>query len=264
MANFVISQIDAEIKQVAHESQKALSRKRAEIIQIGIRDRELDRQQSSFLREIVQEGRDERSGQIIGEKLTRWYDDQVKVEEADMGKLRLKRESMKSQIARTRARLQQKLELGEKLQQVDYDQLQINNEAFQAEIAELSQRLAGLQKDSSSVVSRLNTARQRLADEERQVALVEGGTHTKERQIEKYDREIGRVEEDRTRLLSSNEEIVGKKSEFRVPEVSDYIDKRAKIYDLAKGVKNWERKVQLAQMNVKRLKAELARLDAQP
>jgi hypothetical protein len=42
---------------------------------------------------------------------------------------------------------------------VDYDQLQINNEGFQAEIAELAQRLAGLQKISSSVVAKLIWAR---------------------------------------------------------------------------------------------------------
>jgi hypothetical protein len=69
--------------------------------------------------------------------------------------LKLKRNSMMSQITRTHARLQQELELGEKLQQVDYDQLEVNNQGFQAEITELSQKLATLQKGSSCFVSKL-------------------------------------------------------------------------------------------------------------
>jgi chromosome segregation ATPase len=154
------------------------------------------------------------------------------------------------------------LELGEKLQQVDYDQLQINNEGFQTEIAELSQKLAALQKISSSVVSRLNGARTRLANEEKQVKQMEQSIKLKEKAIDKYAREAEQVEEDHLKLEANNEDIATKKSEFRVPDVSDYIEKKAKIYELTKVIRNWERKVQLAEMNVKRLRKELEAMDS--
>jgi chromosome segregation ATPase len=260
MAVHVIGQIENDIKQEERHSANQIAEIRARQVQIGVREREIEKEVAGFNREVLESGRDERSGLVIGEKLLKWYDDEIKDKDAKIGKLRLKRDAMKSQIARTRARLQQKLELGEKLQQVDYDQLQINNEGFQAEIAELSQRLASLQKISSSVVSKLNNARTKLAGEERQVKLYEQGIRQKKGAIDKYGKEAETVEEDHKKLIANNDDIATKRSEFRVPEVSDYIDKKAKIYDLSIVIRNWERKVQLGEMNVKRLRKELEQM----
>jgi chromosome segregation ATPase len=260
MANHVLGQIDNDIKQEERHSSNQIAEIRARHVQIGVREKEIEKEVAIFHREILENSKDERSGLIIGEKLFKWYDDTNRDKDTKIGKLRLKKDSMKSQIARTRARLQQKLELGEKLQQVDYDQLQINNEGFQTEIAELAQRLAALQKVSSSVVAKLNLARTRLVNEEKQIKLMDQGIRQKKTAIDKYGKETRQVEEDRKKILINNDEIATKKSEFRVPDVADYIDKKAKLYDVAKVIRNWERKVQLAEMNVKRLKKELESL----
>jgi chromosome segregation ATPase len=262
MANHVIGQIENDIKQEERRSQNQIAEIHARQTQIGVREKEIGKEMALFNREVVESERDERTGQIKGDKLLKWYDDAIKAKDAKIEKLKLKRDSMKSQIARTRARLQQKLELGEKLQQVDYDQLKINNEGFQAEIAELSQKLAGLQKISSSVVSKLNNARTKLVNEEKLVKQMEQGIKQKEKAIDKYAREAEQVEEDRTKLVSNNDDLATKKSEFRVPDVSDYIEKKTKIYEVSKIIRNWERKVQLAEMNVKRLKKELESMDS--
>ena len=257
MANHVISQLEADIKTEERRSTRQIAEIRARQVQIIVREKEIEKEIVAFTREIMEEGKDDRTGLVVGERLLKWYDDAIKAKDAKIGKLKLKRDAMKSQIARTKARLQQKLELGEKLQQVDYDQLQINNEGFQAEIAELSQKLAALQKISSSVVSKLNAARNRLAAEEKQVQTMEQSISQKERAIDKYVREAEQVEDDHRKLVATNEDLATKKSEYRVPDVADYIDKKAKIYELAKVIRNWERKVQLAEMNVKRLRKDL-------
>lgn len=262
MANQVIEMIESDIKVEERRSQNQIAEIKARQLQIGVREKEINKEIALFTREIVEDGRDERSGHIIGERLLKFYDDTIKVKDAKIGKLRLKRDSMKSQIARTKARLKQKLELDEKLQQVDYDQLQIDNEGFQEEIQKLSKDLANLQKISSSVVSRLNNARTILADEEKQCRTMQQSIEQKQKAVGKYAREAESVEEDHVKLKSSNEDIATKKSEFRVPDVSDYIDKKAKLYELSKVIRNWERKVQLAEMNVKRLKKELETMDS--
>jgi chromosome segregation ATPase len=258
MANHVIGQIEVDIKQEERRGTSEMAEIRARLVQIGVREKEIEKEASIFQRDVLERGRDERSGQIIGDRLLTWYDDAIKDKDAKIGKLRLKRDSMKSQIARTRARLQQKLELGEKLQQVDYDQLQINNEGFQQEIADLSKKLADLQKTSSSVVSKLNSARTKLANEEKVVKVIQQGIKQKKSAIGKYEKEAEAVDDDHKKLIVNNEDMATKKSEFRVPEVADYIDKKAKVYELSKVIRNWERKVQLAEMNLKRLKKDLA------
>lgn len=262
MANQVIELIESDIKNEERRSQNQIAEIKARQLQIGVREKEIDKEIATFTREIIEDGRDERSQHIIAEKLLKFYDDTIKAKDAKIGKLRLKRDSMKSQIARTKARLKQKLELDEKLQQVDYDQLQIDNEGFQEEIKKLSQDVANLQKISSSVVSRLNQARTVLADEEKQCKQMQQSIEQKQKAIYKYAREAESVEDDHRKLKSSNEDIATKKSEFRVPDVSDYIDKKAKIYELSKVIRNWERKVQLAEMNVKRLRKELEEMDS--
>jgi chromosome segregation ATPase len=260
MANHVISQIEGDIKQEERRGTSEIAEIRARLIQIGVREKEIDKEMAIFHRDVLEGERDQRSGQINGDDLLKWYEHVIKDKDAKIGKLRLKRDSMKSQIARTRARLQQKKELGEKLQQVDYDQLQINNEGFQQEIAELSKKLADLQKISSFVVSKLNAARTKLASEERVVRVIDQGIKQKRSAIGKYEKEADAVDDDHRKLLVNNEDIATKKSEFRVPEVADYIDKKAKVYELSKVIRNWERKVQLAEMNVRRLKKDLAKV----
>jgi chromosome segregation ATPase len=258
MANHVIGQIEIDIKQEERRGTSEIAEVRARLVQIGVREKEIDKEMLIFQRDVLEGERDQRSGQINGDDLLKWYDHMIKDKDAKIGKLRLKRDSMKSQIARTHARLQQKQELGEKLQQVDYDQLQINNEGFQQEITELSKKLADFQKMSSSVVSKLNAARTKLAAEEKVVRVIEQGIKQKRAAIGKYEKETEAVDDDHKKLLVNNEDITTKKSEFRVPEVADYIEKKAKVYELAKVIRNWERKVQLAEMNIKRLKKDLA------
>ena len=261
VAKTVNDTLDKQLLEAEKKFKEDIEQSKARLAQIYIRDKELDKEKAQFLREIVEESRDERTGKIIGEKILKWYDDTIKDKETKRETLKLKKDSMSVKIKQTHARLEQKKDLGEKLQQVDYDQLQIDNEGFQEEIAKLSQDLAKLQKTSSSVVSRLQAARTTLANEEKECAVMLQGIEQKQKAIHKYELEAKAVEEDHKKLTASNEDIATKKSEYRVPDVTDYIEKKAKIYEQSKVIKNWERKVQLAEMNVKRLRKELEAID---
>ncbi|EAY16289.1 hypothetical protein TVAG_423420 [Trichomonas vaginalis G3] len=261
IAKYVNDQIDKSIAEASKKFNDDIEQSRAQLIQIQVREKELDKEKAQFLREVCEESRDERTGKIIGEKILKWFDDTVKMKETKKETLILKKQSMSAKIKQTNARLEQKKDLGEKLQQVDYDQLQIDNEAYQDQIAELSKKLSKLQKTSSSVVSRLQNARSLLAEEEKACATMQQSIEQKQKAIQKYEKEASGVEEDHEKLIASNEEIATKKSEYRVPDVTDYIDKKAKIYETQKIIKNWERKVQLAAMNVKRLQKEFEEID---
>lgn len=261
MATQVNENIETSIKNEQKRFSAEIESVKARLQQIGIRERELDKEIDQFIREINKDSIDERTGRIVGEKLLKWYDDISKVKETRKETLKLKKDSMQVKIKQTNARLEQKRDLGEKLQQVDYDQLQIDNEGFQEEIQKLSQQLAKLQKTSSAVVSRLQSARAVLGEEERECAQMQSSIEQKRKAIQKYEKEAVDVEADHAKFAALNEDIATKKSEYRVPDVADYIDKKAKLYEQARVLKNWERKVYLATMNVKRLQRELDMLD---
>ena len=262
MANFVLESIDAEMKAREQDSARKIATIKAKIIQVAYREKELQQEIAHFQSEIIEKGRDDRTGLVCGEKLLKWYDDSVKQKDINVGKLKLKTDSLRSQTKRIWSRLQQKIDLGEKHQQVDYDQLQINNEAFQSEITKLSKDLADYQQVSSTVVAKLSQERANLAEEEKQCRNMQQSIDQKQKAIDKYAKETQSVEDDHAKLKSSNDDITTKKSEYRVPDVADYITKKANIYELSKVIKNWERKVQLAEMNVKRLKKDLDELDS--
>jgi len=261
----IATQVNEKIEEMIKAEHKKFSIEiesvRARLVQIGVREKEIEKERNQFVREILEESTDERTGHIIGERLLKWYDDTVKSKETKKETLKLKKDSMSVKTKQTRARLEQKRDLGEKLQQVDYDQLQIDNENYQKDIKGLSSELAKLQKTSSSVVSRLQTARTILSEEENECEEMRTSIEQKRKAIDKYQKESDDVESDQKKLNSNNEEITTKKSEYRVPDVTDYIDKKANIYEQAKIIKNWERKVQLATMNVKRLQKELEVMD---
>ena len=234
---------------------------KAMLVQIGIREKEMEKEKTQFNREIIEESTDERTGHIIGERILKWYDDMVKAKEIKKETLKLKRDSMIAKIKTTKDRLKDKRDHGDKLQQVDYDQLKIDHDNYLSDINALSTELGELQKTSSSVVSRLQKARNKLLTQEKECEEMKQSIEQKLKAISKYGKEANDVENDHKKLISNNEDIVTKKSEYRVPDVSDYIDKKARIYEQSKVIKNWERKVQLATMNVKRLQKELEEMD---
>jgi chromosome segregation ATPase len=261
VAKTVNDTLDKQLADAEKKFNDDIEQSRARLVQINIRDKEMDKEKAQFQREIIEEARDERTGKIIGEKVISWFESTIKDKETKRETLKLKKDSMSVKIKQTHARLEQKKDLGEKLQQVDYDQLQIDNEGFQDEIAKLSQELAKLQKTSSSVVSKLQEKRNELAQIEKECGQMQQSISQKQNAINKYEGETKDVIADHEKLASSNEDIATKKSEYRVPDVTDYIEKKAKIYEQAKVIKDWERKVQLAEMNVKRLRKELAAID---
>ena len=261
VAKTVNDTIDKQLTEAEKKFNDDIEQSKARLQQINIRDKEMDKERAQFLKEIVEESRDERTGKIIGEKLLKWFDDTIKDKETKRETLKLKKDSLVVKIKHTNATIEQKKNVDEKTQQVDYDQKVIEHQNHLEEIAKLSQDLAKLQKASSSVVSRLQAARSLLADEERECARMQQSIEQKQKAINKYNAETRAVEEDHKKLTASNEDIATKKSEYRVPDVTDYIEKKAKIYEQSKVIKNWERKVQLAEMNVKRLRKELDAID---
>jgi chromosome segregation ATPase len=146
---------------------------------------------------------------------------------------------------------------------VDYDQLQITNQDFMKQIAEASDNLAARQKVSSSLISNLSTARDDLTTMEKEIQRLRHFAKVQEKAMNKNLSEAESVDRVMRELLMAYEEMTDKNSQYRVRGVSEYIEKSRDLRDIERVVRNWERKVHLADMNAKRLALVLNNLDGQ-
>jgi hypothetical protein len=78
----------------------------------------------------------------------------------------------------------------------------------------------------------------------------------KEENLRKLMEEKDRVIEDRNIAEKINKKLKQAMEEYRVPEVLDYVKMNAELHDIKKKIKDWERKVEIAQMAYKKAKQE--------
>ncbi|KAJ7375686.1 hypothetical protein OS493_039595 [Desmophyllum pertusum] len=59
------------------------------------------------------------------------------------------------------------------------------------------------------------------------------------------------VEKERTKADTLNSRLKQQLTDYKVPDVLDYVTERADLYELNKTVRMWERKVEIAHMALK-------------
>lgn len=54
--------------------------------------------------------------------------------------------------------------------------------------------------------------------------------------------------QDRAKAEKINRKLRGQLTDYRVPDVMEYVTEKADLYELQKKVKSWERKVEIAEV----------------
>ena len=68
--------------------------------------------------------------------------------------------------------------------------------------------------------------------------------------------------QDRAKAEKINRKLRRQLTDYRVPEVMEYVSEKADLYDLQKKVKSWERKVEIAEVrnSSRHFKTDLQRM----
>ncbi len=64
--------------------------------------------------------------------------------------------------------------------------------------------------------------------------------------------EYARVGEEKSSAEKTNNTLKQQLEEYRVPQVLDYVKLNAELHDMHKKIKDWERKLEIAQMEYKK------------
>ncbi len=255
--------VQKEIVDTRVRSEKLLDTLRSVIEETAIRLTDLKKDAYEFKRDIVVGAENFRTGKTMAEKVVRYMEEKLRQKDAMVEKLKLKNQTLKTQLAKVDAQLRQKEEMGDVLHYIDFHQLQIENKQYVAKIEERNQELLKLKMTTGSTVQVLNSLKKQLGD-----IIAESDWLRKE--IGARSEMLKRIKRDN---ISVNDEIMAEKKrlgKFRsareetegMPQVIDYVNQKRKEYEVEAKIKNWGRKIEIAEMEARRLRKQRQRQGA--
>jgi len=253
IANMIHEDLQAEIEASRKNSEKLIDTLRAVLEETEIRIGELKRDAYEFKRDVVVGAENARTGKIMAERVTRYFEDKLKQVDAIIEKLRLKNSTLKGQITKVETQLAQKEEIGDVLHYIDFHQLQIENKQYVAKIEERNEELLAVKLSTGKTIQSLNDFKRRLNEKMEEAEWLKGEVNGKKSLLTKLAKEAGRVEKDvrserrvRNRLRQQIEEASA------MPNVEDYILQKREMYELESMLANWKKKVAIQEMASKK------------
>ncbi|XP_006013003.1 coiled-coil domain-containing protein 113 isoform X2 [Latimeria chalumnae] len=167
-------------------------------------------------------------------------------------KLRLKNAALKVQKKKVRMQLRQKEETEEVLHEVDFQQLKIENRQFLEKIDERNRDLLRLKLMAGNTMQVLNSYKKKLQSMTEESMHLTRDISSKQQMIQDIEEETKVVEEERAKAEALNIKLRTQLSDYRVPHVLEYVYKKATHSEMEKCIKSWQRKVEVAEMTLKK------------
>lgn len=199
----------------------------------------------------------------MGEKIAKYFEDKVKSRDSYIEKLRLKNSAMRGRIQKVKVQLRQKEEMGEVLHQVDFEQLKIERDQDLEKIKELYEELVKYKLAAGNANQVLSTYKRKLNTCTQESEQLKEEMQQREDILEKLRAEFVVAEHDKDDANEITISLRQKLSDYKVPEVMDYVKQLASLEELQRIVGSWERKVEIAEMNLKANRSQWKRLQMQ-
>lgn len=202
---------------------------------------------------------DKRTRKVIAEKIERYFAERVKARESLTNKLRDRSAGLKRLIARLDAQLRQKEESGETLHRVDFDQLKIENTQYLDKIDEKNVELILLKQKVGRATQLLNRYKDDLQRQNKELAEIEQRIQKQMSLYEHSELDMVSAGEEQGRVAKIHSHLAEQTENYRVPEVLDYVKKKALLYNLQRDCDVWDRKVEIAAVSVLMRREELCK-----
>ena len=254
-----MEEIREEIATTKRNSEQLLDTLHARMEECDVRIAEIKKDAYEFKRDIVTGAENFRTGKTIAEKAVRYMEEKLRAKGAAAEKLRLKNATLKSQYQKVEGQLQQKEDMGEVLHVIDFDQLKIENQQYLEKIEERNNELLRLKLTTGNTVQVLNTLKHKLSNLTAESDWLKRETTTRKDSLSKISEEITRVEQEKEQASRLDRKLRREENtESNMPQVIDYVQQKAEVFELERTLNAWKRKVEIAEMEAKRY-ASLAR-----
>lgn len=246
-----------QVKALEEKAAEDISLLKAIIEGIKIRISEMRKETYEFKRDIVIGGNNQRTGLIMAEKVVRYFEEKLKQKSALIEKIKLKNAAMKEHRSKMDAQVKHKEEQGDALHTIDFHQLQIKNSQFNQKINERNAELLKLKMTTGKTVQVLNTAKRNLNDLLAESKRLRTGIKDRQDSTIKLTEELARVDEELRKEKKKNKKYKIQQSNPDMPQVMDYVNQKSQMYDLEQELRNWERKVEIAELGARRARTFL-------
>jgi len=258
IANHEVEALNKDIDNTKRTSDQNLDILKAMMEETDIRIAEVKRDAYEFRRDIVVGAENIRTGKTMAEKVLKYMEDKLNEKEMLINKLLNKNNAYKTAIKKVDKQLRSKLETGDDLQYIDFHQLQIENQQFVVKIDHANQELLKLKRTSGRTVKTLNAMKKKLQQMTAEQKYQQDEILERKQMLAKTESDIAKVVEDKENARRDNKKLrVQSRGTNDMPQVVDYVNQKADYYELQGVLRNWERKVQIAEMHAKRARAHL-------
>ena len=256
----VSSELDAikvtvDLEEKRH--QKEIDRLHAQKEEYECTISDLRRDLYEFKRDIVVVAENFKDGKVKPEKLIKYTQERLLALEAQAENLKAKAKGLQTAIIKLDAQVQQKLEMGETLAPIDFDQLQIENHQYLQKIDEKNNEMLRLKMISTRTSADLNERKKNLGTD-----MVKGEFLRK--RLGRKGAMLKRTKEDivavRAELKAKKKLVMRVQQEMEdtdLPKVMDYIQVKSKSEAAMKKIEDWKRKIEIANFARKQLKLKL-------
>jgi len=258
IANQEVDAITEDIEQTKRTSDQNLDILRALMEETNIRTAEVKRDTYEFRRDIVVGAENPRTGKTMAERVLKYMEDKLTQKDMLISKMINKNQAYRAAIKKAQHQLQSKQETGDDLQFIDFLKLQIENQQFMTRIEEAYQELTDLKRRSSRTMKIQNNMKKRLN------TLT---TEAKSLQEEIKERKamLAKVEQDTNKVLEEKEAARKEQKKLQLqrkhtPEVRDgldYVEQKAEMHELEAQKRNWDRKLEIAETSVRRIRTKM-------
>ncbi|XP_060693498.1 coiled-coil domain-containing protein 113 [Hemiscyllium ocellatum] len=202
---------------------------------------------NEFERDIGSFTQGKKGSTIVTETLFKYFEDKIHAKEMLIDKLQLKNHAWKMLKAKLHQQLRLKEEAGELLREVDFHQLKIENSQYLKQIEQYNQDLLQLKVMTGKTQLVLNSYKRQLNRMSSETKQLISEIKSRQDLLKKIELETTEVEEDKAKVEELNRKFRDDISNYRVPDVLEYVRETWNRFDLEKKVKTWERKVDIAE-----------------
>jgi len=230
---------------------------RSELEEFELRATDTKKASYEFKREVAIGGMNPRTGQVALEKVVKYFEEKIRTKDGMIEKTRLKNASIRVNINKLANQLKQKEEMGESLHSIDFDQLQIENKQYMARIEERNAELLKLKLTAGNTIQTLNEHKKQLQDLMSESEKLQGGIQSRRQVLDKLQTEQTNVRKENENAIQVYQSLRKQIEQISVPSIMDYVNVKVEEEELRKKLKTWERKVEIAAMQLTKLRTEI-------
>ncbi|XP_036423671.1 coiled-coil domain-containing protein 113 [Colossoma macropomum] len=244
-----VDEMRDDLKKLKESSEKVVHNYKATIEEADIRLAEVKKASYEFDRDVAKTLQEKQAVMMAAEKVSRYIEDRMKSKDTLIEKLRLKNAALR--VQKRKLQLRQKEEMGEALQEVDFQQLKIENSQYLEQIDQRNQDLLRLKLQTGNTLQVLNSYKKKLQSLTLESKPLSSDIASREEMIVKIEEETQKAEEERAKAEAVNRKLRAQLADFHVPHVLGYVTAKASHTQLEQSVRAWERKVEITEMVLK-------------